>query len=30
MKKDKAIKAYQDFINQLIWCENGWELNKAK
>ncbi|MGB2741447.1 MAG: alpha/beta hydrolase [Cognaticolwellia sp.] len=23
MKKDKAIKAYQDFINQLICCKNG-------
>jgi alpha-beta hydrolase superfamily lysophospholipase len=23
MRKDKAIKAYQDFINQLICCKNG-------
>lgn len=23
MKKDKAIKAYQDFINKLVCCKNG-------
>ncbi|WP_057831497.1 alpha/beta hydrolase [Colwellia sp. TT2012] len=23
MKKDKAIKAYQDFINNLVCCKNG-------
>ncbi|MBA6232960.1 MULTISPECIES: hypothetical protein [unclassified Colwellia] len=30
MKKDKAIKAYQDFINKLVCCKKANKLLKNK